>query len=833
MPMFAHSHSHALEDTWSIAFDGYDPEEEGRREALCALGNGYFVTRASAPEATADDIHYPGTYRAGLYNRLSSSANQETVEDESIVNLPNWLSLTFRIEDGDWFGLETVEILAYQQILQLRQGFLWREVRFRDRQGRQTTLREQRFVSMDQPHLAGLRTELTAENWSGKLEIRSAIDGRVINNNVPRYAPLSKRHLSPVGSGKMEPEGIWLTMRTCQSQIDVAMAARTRVFACGCEEAEYGGSQANDPQLHAVRTYTSDEAQVAEHIQVQVNRGERIAIEKVIALYTSRDPAISESTAAAQEAIQTTPSFAELFGAHQRAWERLWLRCDFDLDPVKYLEIARLHTFHLLQTVSPHTVDLDVGVPARGWTGEDYRGHIFWDETFVLSFLSCRFPAIVRAMLLYRYRRLGEARRLARQHGYRGAMFPWRSASTGREETPRFQFNPLSKRWMPDHTYLQHHIGAIIAYTAWQYYLTTNDMGFLCDWGAELIVEIARFWASIATYQPERDRYEIRAVVGPDEYHTAYPGAETPGIHNNTYTNVMAVWTLCCAQEVLEHLPPSHRAEIWQSLDLSQDEIDLWDKVSRQMYISFDDNGILSQYEEFDQLQPFDLEQFRDRYSKQRIERTLEAEGDDINRYQMAKQADVAVLFFLLSETELTALFDRLGYALSREQMQQTLTHYFQRTAHESSLSRLVYTGATAKIDPEFSWQLFTQALFTDCSDGNDTGTETGIHLGAMAGTLHILYHCYLGLQIRRNTLYLNPSLPSDLNRLRVALNHQGNDLTIELTGKHVRLSADPENRNAIEIVCQEQVATLQPGASIGIALSAEIPELTEATAIL
>ncbi|MFN6565707.1 glycoside hydrolase family 65 protein [Dendronalium sp. ChiSLP03b] len=799
------SNSHPSDDPWSIVFEGYDPEKEGRREALCALGNGYFVTRAAAPEATADEVHYPGTYRAGLYNRLVSQVNGEEVDDESIVNLPNWLSLTFRIDGGEWFSLDAVEILAYRQILQLRQGLLRREVQFRDRQGRETTLQEQRFVSMDRPHLAGLHIELTPENWSGNLEIRSAIDGRVTNNNVDRYAPFNKQHLEPVATGAL-PEGIWLTMRTCQSHIDIAMAARTRVAANGHE-------------VNAAQIRDCDEAQVAERIQVQVERGATVAIEKIAALYTSRDPAIAQSTEAAQLAIQQAPNFAELLKAHQRAWERLWLRCDFDLDPVKYLEAARMHIFHVLQTVSPHTVDLDVGIPARGWHGEDYRGHIFWDETFVLAFLSCRFPAIVRSILLYRYRRLNEARQLARQHGYRGAMFPWRSASTGREETPRFQFNLLSGQWMPDNTFLQRHIGAIVAYTVWQYYITTNDQVFLSDWGAELLIEIARFFSSIATYNPKRDRYEILGVVGSDEYHTTYPEAETPGINNNTYTNLMAVWTLCRAREALGRLSPSRRAELCHVLELHQDEIDQWDVVSRKMYVSFHDDGILSQYEGFERLQAFDVEQFHEQHGKQRIEWVLKAEGDDINRYQIAKQADVAVLFFLLSEMELTALLKRLGYAFDQEQMQRTIAYHLQRTTHESSLSRLIYAGATATLDCDTSWQLFTQALFTDCSHRDGSGTETGIHLGAMAGTLHMLHHCYLGLCARDAILYLQPSFPAHLNRLRVNLNHQGNDLQIEITAKHLGITAAPDNRESVKIICQGQVANVQPGTSIGIHL--------------
>ncbi|MDZ8259286.1 glycoside hydrolase family 65 protein [Nostoc sp. ChiQUE01b] len=872
--MFSHNNTHDSKDAWSLVFDGYDPKDEGHREALCALGNGYFVTRAVAIEATADEIHYPGTYRAGLYNRSVTCVEGEASDDESLVNLPNWLPLTFRIDGGDWFSIDTVEILTYRQTLDLKGGVLHRQIQFRDPQGRQTTLHEQRFVSMAQPHLAGLQLQLTAENWSGELEIRSAIDGQVTNNNVKRYEPYNKQHLEPLTTGTIEeareqgagskedssggvesspvalasrslrephiirsggeedkkqeagrkgensfplpplppiprrgpespclfvqPEGIWLLVRTKQSRIEIAIAARTRIFV-------------NSYEVNLPRTVDRKTAQIGERLRFQVDQGVVIKIEKIAALYTSRDHAIAETASAARQAILDAPSFAELLNAHQFAWKRLWMRCDIELEPVENLRALRLHIFHILQTVSPHTADLDVGVPARGWHGEDYRGHIFWDETFVLPFLACRFPEIARSMLLYRYRRLSAAKILAHQHGYKGAMFPWRSASTGREETPRFQFNLLSEHWMRDRTNLQHHINAIIACNLWRYYSLTNDLAFLMDYGAEMMVEITRFWASIATYNPECDRYEICGVMGPDEYHTAYPDAETPGINNNTYTNVMAVWTLCRTQEVLDLLPASCCREFCDRLNLSQEEINHWDIVSRKMHIVFGDDGILSQYEGFDRLQEFDVQSF----CNQQVNLILEAKGDDVNRYQVSKQADTAMLFFLLSETELTTLLERNGYCFNQTQMQETIAHHLQHTVHESSLSRLVYAGALARCDREKSWQLFIETLFADLSGASSQEAKNGIHLGAMAGTLHLLQHHYLGLHAYGGNICLDPFLPTSLNRFHVSLQHQGNDLEIEVIDSHLNIIASPINSSSVQIVCRGDVMDLQPGTSI------------------
>jgi len=800
---YASSQAHFTQyhaDAWILMFEGYDPMAEGHREALCALGNGYLVTRAATIDAVADEIHYPGTYRAGLYNRLTTSIEDEDSEDESIVNLPNWLSLNFRINHGNWFSIDKVEILDYRLTLNLKQGILYRDLRFRDVQGRQTRLYEQRFISMAQPHLAGLQLQIIPENWSGELEICSAIDGRVSNTNVKRYAPFNHQHLETIATGTMASNGIWLTTRTIQSRIEISLAARTLVTIAG-------------QPINSTRAVSQEMAFINEQVRVQIQQGTTIQIEKVVALYTSRDFAISESAIAAQTAIQQAPDYNSLIEAHRGIWHRLWMRCDVHIEPIEHLRALRLHIFHILQTVSPHTADLDVGVPARGWHGEDYRGHIFWDETFVLPFLVCRFPEIARSMLLYRYRRLGAAKALAHQHGYQGAMYPWRSGSTGQEETPLFQFNLASNHWMRDHTNLQRHVNAIIACNLWHYFNFTNDLSFLEDYGAEMMVEIARFWASIAIYNPHCDRFEIQGVVGPDEYHTAYPNQATPGINNNTYTNVMAAWILLRTKEMLDFLPPACHIELCDRLHLSQDELDHWDTVSRKMKVVFHDDGILGQYEGFDQLKPFDAQVFQN----ESVNRILEAKGDNVNRYQVTKQADTAMLFFLLPEQELFPLLERLGYSFDATQMQRTIAYHLEHTVHESSLSRLVYAGALAQCDCEKSWQFFLETLFVDISGDSSSETRNGIHLGAMAGTVHILQHHYLGLRIHNSSICLDPSIPLSLRQFRMNFEFRDNDLEIEAVEDCLKITASSLNLSPVQVVCRGEAQKLQPGTEIVI----------------
>jgi trehalose/maltose hydrolase-like predicted phosphorylase len=102
-------------------------------------------------------------------------------------------------------------------------------------------------------------------------------------------------------------------------------------------------------------------------------------------------------------------------------------------------------------------------------------------------------------------------------------MYPWQSGSDGKEETQVVHLNPLSGQWEPDLSHNQRHVNAAIFYNIWSYYEITEDLNFLRQYGAEMMLEIARFWASIASFNPDRGRYEIHGVMGPDEFHEKYP----------------------------------------------------------------------------------------------------------------------------------------------------------------------------------------------------------------------------------------------------------------------------------------------------------------------
>ncbi|WP_406403226.1 glycoside hydrolase family 65 protein [Streptomyces uncialis] len=791
---------------WTWEYHGYDPASERLREALCTLGNGYFATRGATPECPAGDSHYPGTYAAGCYNRLTSTVAGRQVENEDIVTLPNWLPLRFRIgaenTDAPWLTPDSTALLDHHQRLDLRAGTLERTTRYSVGDNQVLSVRQLRLVHMADPHLAVLRTEFTAENWAGSVDVEAALDGSVTNDGVARYRQLDGQHLTDVRTGHGTPDSAWLTCRTRTSAIRVAMASRMT---------------ADGPVEH--RHTDPGALRVTQFLRLSLAPGRPAAVDKVVALHTSRDPAISDPLHAALDRAGRAPGFEALLSSHREAWRHLWNAAELDV-PGKTGEILRLHLFHVLQTLSPHTAALDAGVPARGLHGEAYRGHIFWDELFVLPYLNLRFPQVSRALLTYRYRRLEQARNEAADAGRAGALYPWQSGSDGREETQQVHLNPRSGRWLPDHTRLQHHVGSAIAHNVWQYCEASGDTEFLHTQGVEMLTEIARFWVDLATYDDATGRYRILGVVGPDEYHDARPGSPVPGLDDNAYTNVTAAWVLARAVDVVRALPQARRDRLRERTGLQVSELDRWDEVSRKLRVAFHD-GVISQFDGYAELAELDWSAYRARYGDiRRLDRILEAEGDTVNRYRASKQADVLMLGYLFPLSELRRIFARLGYELDDAMWGRTVDYYLPRTSHGSTLSGLVHGWVLARLGREDAWTYIEEVLAGDAADIQGGTTEEGIHLGAMAGTLDLVQRGLTGLETRDGALWLDPVPLPQLPEYSFSVRYQGHeDLTVQVRAGEFRVTASASGRSPIDIRLPTRTVSLAPGETCSLPL--------------
>jgi trehalose/maltose hydrolase-like predicted phosphorylase len=591
---------------WTWTYHGFVPEQERLREALCTLGNGYFATRGAAPEACADEVHYPGTYLAGGYNCAKSEVGGRVIESEDLFNMPNWLPLRLRIEDGPWLDPAETEVLAYTQSLDLRNGLLGRDLIFRDPNDRETRLVQRRLVHMRLHHLA------------------------------PAVAKVRPR----------------------------ARPARGRP---GRER----GRPAPAPSC-----------------------GDRLAARH-----------------------------------------------------------------------GPGRRGAGAGSPQRGLS----RAHLLGRALH----LSAAQPAAARD------HPLSPALPLPPTRGRAGAMYPWQSGSDGREETQQWHLNPRSGRWTPDETELRRHVNAAVAFNVWKYYETMGDAEFLSFYGPEMLLEIARFWASLATRNQELERYEILGVIGPDEFHTRYPDRKEPGIDNDAYTNLMAVWVIARALELPQHLP----TERWEELEISEEEPGHWDQVSRNMRLCFHGEGIISQFEGLERLASSTGTSLAAATATSTGSTASGVRGrqrEPLPGLQAGRRAHA--LLPLLARADGAPgllLFRRCDSAHDRQLSAADESWVHPEPGHHCLGARPLRSAAL--LDP----------LHRGPRQRRPGGTTAeGIHLGAMAGTIDLIQRCYTGIEIRDQHLWINPALPGEMARRR-AISPGKEPIRVRTDGQTHALEAD------------------------------------------
>lgn len=795
------------EDQWHLTYYGFAQSEEKLRETLTTVGNGYFATRGSLEsEHSYKDIHYPGTYLAGLFNKLPTVIQDKKIYNNDFVNAPNWLRIDFKIGEGTYLDVLKSKIHIYHHELDMKGAVMKRHIKFEDEFGRITTIESERFASMEDPHLALIRFSITPHNYYDSITIRSYIDGTIINNGVERYRSLSSKHLD--AKDQQFKDGLlFLQVQTNQSGVDIFMHGRHQLFREG--KAIKADSKTEQTLESVMQKYSFDARQ-----------NQTVSLEKIVSITSSRDQDLDDPAASGFQKAQDALTFDQEKEKHKKQWHKLWNIADIKIEGDRFAQKAiRLHTYHLIVTASPHNQKYDVGIPARGLHGEAYRGHIFWDEMFVMPFYNLHFPEISRSALLYRYRRLDAARKDARKAGYQGAMFPWQSADDGHEETQQIHFNPVSGKWDPDLSHLQRHVSLAIAVNILDYCRCSNDRQFMAKYGAEMLIEITRFWTSIATLDND-GRYHIRHVMGPDEFQEKYPDAKKGGIHDNAYTNILVSWLLNKTIHLYNSFTDNELKQIRQKTNIKEQEITLWAKIRDRLYVEFNQDGILAQFQGYFDLKELDWQQYRERYKDiRRMDRILKAENDSPNHYKVAKQADALMLFYTLSPAQVKKILKQMGYDVGDEIqfMEKNFRYYIQRTSHGSTLSYVVH-AAILKYLPNgnqerSSW--FQHALQSDIRDTQGGTTKEGIHTGVMAGTLIMLVESFAGLELFDHLFTLNPSFPKHWKEVQFKIKHINRIVHFHFTHQNVQITSLNKFNNHLTIRYLNQEKELKPLDSI------------------
>ena len=741
---------------WRVSYFDYPKgKEEYSIESLLTIGNGFFGLRGTTPEMSITDSHYPGTYMAGVFNTVSSNVEGTTIENEDFVNLPNSQKLYLIVND-EVINFEDNQVEFLKRELDLRTGELVTTSQIFLGEDKKLDLKSKKIVSMRNRHFYSLSYSFKLNFVPDTLYLVSELDGDVYNYNVERYRKLNNQHLT-IREKEVSGKQASLLVETNASKIAIYQESQLSSSTISLEEMEE----------------VVEEKKVKQIIAIDAFINEWQTIEKTVYL-DKGDITYPE--------LEDFLSYEAIYQASKKEWEKLWdtsaIEIQGDLMSQKMLN---LHTYHILVSASPNgNKDLDASIGARGLHGEAYRGHIFWDELFILPFYTKHFPETAKQLLMYRYERLEMAKQLATEEGHQGAMYPWQSGLDGREQSQKLHLNPLSGEWKEDHSRRQRHVSLAIAYNIWQYFEQTNDVDFLTTYGLDMLIEITKFWVSLTSFNEKTQRYDIKGVMGPDEFHEAYSNSEQGGLNNNAYTNLMVAWLFEWMIELSDQCD--------RDLELSLTELD---QIRKKLKLDINQEGIIAQFEGYFDLKEIDWADYRKKYGNiYRMDRILNAEGKSADDYKVAKQADSLMIFYNLTKDKVSHLLAELGYELPEDYIERNLLYYLKRTSHGSTLSRVVHCQLAEMVgDRDLAWQLYQEALYSDYNDIQGGTTAEGIHTGVMAATLNITLSSFAGLDLREKEIVtFEPHMPEKWQSMTFKFKNQDCFFKVRLTHNEITI---------------------------------------------
>lgn len=739
------------DDEWLILQDEYDAAENLNYESLFCLTNGYLGTRGSYEEGTVKSL--PCTFVNGVFDK------SETFMRE-LANLPNWLGIRLYVEK-ELIGIENCSILEFSRVLDMKHAMLVKRFLLEDKKGRQTLVEGIRFVSRANVHRMAVKLYVTPINYDGIIEVENIVDGSVINfADAPRF---KVKHTYLMANERLTENGVYIECATRDNHLHVGTGA-------------FLDAERNGKSVIKTRQFYAFGEQTIEFQDFDAEQGVTTEITKYASIYTERDLPKYELHSAVKNEIDAfvERGFEQELAEHFKVYEEMWkeadiqIQGDFDLD-----RAVRFNIFHLMSTGNEHDDRVNVG--AKLLHGEEYGGHAFWDtELFMLPFFAYVFPKTAKNLESYRYRLLDAARANAAKNGYKGAQYPWESADDGTEQCPDWTIEPDGTCYRCYVADYEHHVTAAVAYGIYDYVKITKDTSFLLKKGAEILMETARFWASRCEYITEKDRYEIRKVTGPDEWHEP--------VDNNVYTNYLAKWNLRYVIALIQDLKEHHREDydrIAEKISLTEKEIEEWNLVQSKIYLPRKEGTqLLEQFEGYFDLQEVTIQE----YDKNDWPiRPAELKTMKTKETQIIKQADVVMLLHLMGE-EFDEETTKLNYS-----------YYEKRTLHGSSLSPSIYSIMGLKVgDDTKAYRYLRRAAFIDLIN-LQKNTREGIHAANAGGVWQTVVFGFAGLSIDADgILNITPKMPKEW---------EGVTFRIHYLNSWLEISIDAKNNAAVKVL--------------------------------
>ena len=716
---------------WTLEKQGYDPGsvvDDGNR---FLIANGYMGVRGTVDEA--DKGAFPAVNLAGVYDRNGDKWREP-------VNAPNglFLRLTFNKEA---MALPGRTPQSHRLSIDYRHGIFRRETDFGP-----VRIVSERMASLAQPHLLASRVQL-AFREAGEAELATGISTDIWDINGPHLFDFRYE----------AGETLACTACTGEKGIEVAVA------------------QAVSRDFDGEESFCREEKGVLRTLRFHAEAGETVTLSLFAAVFTGLDGAspVDEAKALCQQAKAAGADAC--FAENAAAWEAVWDRCEADIEGDDEGALALHASQYYLNSIAPRHRD-DLSIPARGLSGQTYKGAIFWDsEIFLFPMFVHTQPEVARSLLRYRIESLPGAREKAAEYGYRGAFYAWESQEGGREGCTDFNVVDVFTH-RPVRTYFrdkQIHISADIVYAMAQYYTITGDRSLLEAGGAEVILECARFYLGRMSRQLDREEADLLDVIGPDEYHER--------VSNNAFTNAMARYCLESALKLKEIFAdePAHLAALTRKLGYEKDWA-LLPEAIRALRRPRVRNGVLEQFDGYFDLEDCTLDEVRSRLRDPR-----EYWGGDhgvAGTTQIIKQADVIALMALLPE------------AFTDDEAAANYAYYEPRTEHGSSLSACMYALTACRIGRlDKAWELFLKTASIDMTGGGKQWAGEvyigGTHPASNGGAWMIAALGFAGLRLRNGQIELHPRLPKQIDRLRFRLTVNGavHEVTVTHSGYSIK----------------------------------------------
>ena len=701
------------------------------RETQFTIGNGSLCSRGVLEEIPYDS--YPGTYIAGLYDKVAAQVPE-------LVNLPN--PVNFKImSEGEKIDMVGTDVVQHQRILDLQKGTLFRKTIFSDFKKRKYDYQSMRFISMENKNLGVMKIWFKAVDAPANISIMGGVDTGVTNRGVLTEG--RKKHFE-ITEVQTKKNINYLNVETFGRGVEVSYATALKVSIGG-------------------KNYWENK----KSFNISLKKGQTVTFTLFFVICSGQGSVKNNSLSLIRDAMKA--GFNTVWQQNVKAWQKEWNIAAVDIlgDP-EVEKAMRFNIYHLL-ICSPEN-KRSVSVGARSLSGEGYRGHIFWDaDIFILPFYIYTNPIAARNMLLYRYDRLDAARQIAKERGYRGTMFPWESAHTGFDVTPTWYKNLDGSIIKILTMEREHHITADIAYGVYQYYRITDDINFFLRYGLEMFMECARFWSSRLEYNKRKDVYEIKHVIGPNEFQE--------DVNNSAYTNTMAQWNIKMGVVLYKSFKKRYPAQIkilGERIGLKIDEVRKWQsKAEKIKNTAFEKNKVIEEFDGYFRKKTIQITELNEHLMPVIPKSVKLAE---ISKTQFVKQADVVMLLYLL------------GDQFDAETKKVNFNYYNKRTLHKSSLSPSMHAivGLEAG-EVERSYQYFVNSANTDIDDIHGNTLE-GIHSASIGGTWQALINGFAGVRIIKGELSVNPKLPVQWRRLTFKFVWRSSIVSVVAYQKKIRI---------------------------------------------